>query len=238
MTLLGIVKSFCGLKGLPIPTTVMTNTDPSVVQIREILQRFPDDMMIRTTQRAGLAQANFTTNDAQEDQGSIHTIAPLGYLGIAPDTFFDSTTQLLVTGGMTSTEWGWQHARINAGPLFRYDVRGSRLYLSPKPPAGHPCFFEYYSSFYIQSSAGARQALFQADTDTTIFHDALPKAFLRWAYKAERGLDYAEDFATYEKLILSLVNKQGLGRVLTMDGHGAERAPGPGIVIPPGSWNL
>ena len=49
-----------------------------------------------------------------------------------------------------------------------------------------------------KSAAGSAQSSFLADTDLTYLDDKLFPLGLRWRFLKSKGLDYAEDFRTYQ----------------------------------------
>jgi hypothetical protein len=58
---------------------------------------------------------------------------------------------------------------------------------------------------------------------------------LRWRWKKEKGLDYAEDMRTYEMQIKDELGRDGGKQILQMDNLTTKR---PGISVPDGNWNL
>jgi hypothetical protein len=59
---------------------------------------------------------------------------------------------------------------------------------------------------------------------------------LRWRWKKEHGLEYAEDFRTYEGEVANALGRDGGKPILYQDGT-APRAK-PGVIVPEYSWNL
>ena len=58
---------------------------------------------------------------------------------------------------------------------------------------------------------------------------------LRWRWKKEKGVDYAEDFRTYESQVKDALGRDGGKPILNM-GMDCNRGARPGIFVPQGSW--
>jgi hypothetical protein len=61
-------------------------------------------------------------------------------------------------------------------------------------------------------------------------------AGLKWRWKKEKGLDYAEDLRTYETQVKDAMGRDGGKRVLNMNGCPSDAMPG--VFIPQGSWQV
>ena len=74
---------------------------------------------------------------------------------------------------------------------------------------------------------------FTLDTDTTLLPEDLVIQGLRWRWKKEKGLDYAEDFRTYEMQVKDAIGRDGGKPTLHLDGSESGK---PGVFVPAGSW--
>lgn len=67
-------------------------------------------------------------------------------------------------------------------------------------PTGETISIPYISKKWILDVDGVTtKATWAADTDSPMFNDGLFRLGLRWRWKETKGLDYAQDFDTYEK---------------------------------------
>lgn len=64
----------------------------------------------------------------------------------------------------------------------------------------------YISKNYARSESGTAKAGFESDDDEFVLDDRLLTLGLIWRWKAQKGLEYAEDMATYE---MALSRAQG-----------------------------
>lgn len=231
-TLLEIVQEFCGRTGLSISSSVVNSGDTQLVQIRYLLNEVCEELTGESWQVA-TQEAVFTTV-AGEAQGSIATLAPNGFQSIIEGTFFDRTLRRPMFGGLTASEWQERKALVNPGPFYQFRLVRDQLYFMPAPPAGHICAFEYHSSYVIKGDNGIAKAAFTSDTDVFLLSKKLILAGLRWKWKNEKGLDYAEDFRRYETIRTEELGRDKVPRTLRMDG--SDNGFRPGIWVPSGNW--
>lgn len=75
-------------------------------------------------------------------------------------------------------------------------ILGGQLQFYPAPSSG--ASYPYVSGWYARSETGTAKAAFDADTDTFILPERLLTLGLIWRWKAQKGLEYAEDLNMYE----------------------------------------
>lgn len=234
-TLLSVVQDMCGRQNIPVPATVYGTNDTQVRQIMRLLEEEGNDLASRHPWERLTIEASFTTL-AAADQGTIASIATNGFRSIKNETIWDRTTVLPVCGPMSAAEWQARQALSIVGPQYRYRIRGGHLLVSPTPPAGESWYFEYETKYWITDSGGSTyRNRFGADDDIILLPDDLTLQGLRWRWKKEKGLDYAEDMRTYEMQVKDAMGHDGGKPRLRMDGSANTRQPG--ISVPTGNWN-
>lgn len=237
MSLLTLVTQFCQRTALPVPAGVMAGTDAQTLQVRALLEEELEDLASRGTwERQQLEQSLTTT--ATEDQGAIAALASTGFRWIINQTIWSRDRHLPVAGPLDARQWQGLKALFVNGPYYRFRIRGGRLLVNPVPPAGESWFFEYVTKHGILDVDGTttKQA-FTADTDTVLLPEELVLMGLRWRWKAEKGLDYAQNFDTYEKQVADALGHNGSKPTLHMD-EMAQRDAQPGIFVPNGTWSV
>jgi hypothetical protein len=236
LTLLQTVVHFCERTNLSSPATVIGSADTQVVQIKALLEEIGIDMASRVAWEGITFQATHTTI-ANEDQGAIATIATNGFKYIKNGTLWDRTDRLPVLGPLSPQEWQALKALVTTGPRYRSRIRGGRLLVDPTPTAGHSWAFEYVSKNWILADdLTTYRQFFGDDDDTILLPDTELLQGLRWVWKREKGLDYAEDFRTYENMLKDAAGRDGGKPTLRMDGGGG--GPRPGVMVPSGNWNV
>ncbi len=235
-SMLTIVQRHCQRTGLPVPTTVYGSSDTLTQQILGLLEEEGRDLSMRVDWESLTLEATHTTL-AAEDQGAVTSIATNGFRHIKNQTIWDRSNGLPVCGPMDGVEWQAQKALTTTNPRYRFRIRGGKLLVNPTPPAGDTWAFEYVSKNWITDSTGVTyQEYFGADGDLVLLPAELLLMGLRWRWKKEKGLDYAEDFRTYEMQVKDQVGRDGGKPVLSMSD--SMQNVRPGIFVSPGSFDL
>lgn len=235
-TLLSTITTVCERLGQPVPATVMGNTDKQVVQMRALLEEGLDALSDRAAWERLVNQATHTTL-ATEDQGAIATICANGFRYIINDTFWDRDSKLPVCGSVSPQDWQLIKAMVVNGPRYQFRLRGGNLLVNPVPTAGLNWACEYVSeNTILAADLTTYKKRFTADTDTILLPDQVVQLDLRWRWKKEKGLPYAEDFNAVEALIANATARDGGNPTLQMDVPNRDVIPG--IFVTPGSWPL
>jgi len=243
MNLLEIVRDHARRQGLPVPAAVASSPDGYAQQCLGLLNEFCDDLNTRKLWQSNAREASWAAT-ATESQGPIRTLAPDSYEGIIPGTAYQHSHQRPMES-LTPQEWQLRKIRNFTGPTVAYRIRGDALLMNPIPSAGEIFSFEYYSSAFVYypgqsgivTSPPKYRRYWENDLDTSVIGPDLAIAFLRWAWKREKGFDYAEDFVKYERMLVTKSARQDSPQAISMDGCGG-RSGRPGLIIPEGSWNL
>ena len=235
MSLLTVIQYVCGRTNIPKPSAVMANiADTQLLQLVSLLEEEGRDLSQRGHWQGITFEATHTTT-AAEDQGTVVSIATNGFRAIKNGTFWDRSANLQILGPLTDEEWQRLKAMSTSGPRYHYRIRGGKLLINPVPTASLSWAFEYISKNWILGVDGVTyKQYFTLDTDTILLPEELVIMGLRWRWKKEKGLDYAEDFETYEKQVKQALGEDGGKPRLYM--AGGPRDAQPGVFVPQGSW--
>ncbi len=236
MSILTVIQYVCGRTGVPVPNTVLGTTDQQVLQMLRLLEEEGVDLASRGPWQGITFEATHTTT-AAEDQGAVTTIASNGFNYIKNGTFWDRSSKLPILGPLSDQEWQTLKGLSTTGPRYHYRIRGGKLLINPTPTASLSWAFEYVSKNWILGVDGTTyKQYFTLDTDTILLPETLVLMGLRWRWKKEKGMDYAEDFRTYETQVKDALGRDGGKKTLSMAGGQAQARPG--IFVPDMSWNL
>lgn len=238
MNLLEAVQKFCTRTGLPKPMSVAASNDSQITQIMGLLNEVVEDIVNRWNWQTLVVEVDFTTISGG-DQGNFFTICGLGkseFREVINQTIFNRTMRLPVYGPLTPIQYQARKALPTMGPFYNYRIRSDRLLFDPPAAVGHLCAFEVYSRLAVASISNVKQVAFELDTDEFLLDEYLLLAGLRWKWKSEKGLDYAEEFRRYEEMGANLAANDGSKPVLSMSGGSTDYSPG--ILVPPGNWNV
>ena len=136
-------------------------------------------------------------------------------------------------GAVTPQDWQARKAFNVSGPIYSFRLRGGKLLVTPALPANHTISFEYNSGAFVRAADGTPKPYWTVDTDTCVLDDSLPLSYLRWAWKKEKGLDYAEEFAKYERLVATKLSRDKSADAVNLSG--CDNSPRPGIWVSAGN---
>lgn len=236
MSLLTMIQGAARTCGLPPPTAVVSSTDTQVLRLLQVAQTEGRFLSRRHDWKDIVKEQTFTSV-AAELQGALSSlITNNDYRKMVNRTAWNRTTQDRLGGPLGPVDWQTLQASSVAGPYYNMRVWRKNLYLTPAPSAGDTIAFEYVSKNWCQSSGGTEQAAWAADDDTGILDEELMEQGVVWRYLRATGLDYAEEFRTYEYMVADAWASDGGGsKVLHSDGVGSPR---PGARVPEGGWSL
>lgn len=198
MSLLTCVQSVCRRVGIGAPATVIGASDDLTLQLLELAQEGVEEISKRHGWRELRVLTSFQTVAAMAQPGSL----PADYDRMAPGkTMWNQAQRLPVAGPANASDWARLTAlQLVSGPNLVYRLAGSALNLYPVPPAGQTVSFEYVSKRPVVAVDGTTfKTVFTADTDTTRWPEHLLTKDLRWRWKAAKGLNYAEELASFER---------------------------------------
>lgn len=244
MTLLTIVDKFTKRTAIPVPTVVIGNTDPQVKQILTLLEEECIELAARHPWKSLLNECTFVTL-ATESQGTLASLGSgpattNGLRYVLNNVMWNRTDSTRIWGPVDPKDWQAIKA-MTTGPYAQYRIRGTttgtqaHLLINPTPTAGHTVAFEYVTNNWCLNGS-TPSSVFVADGDTLLLAESLVAAGLKWRWKKEKGLAYAEDFNSYERMVTDAIGRDGTKKTLHMDS--AEQSAQPGIFIPPGNWPL
>jgi len=234
-TLLQLVNEFADRNGQPQVGAIFGTTDPGVRQYRGLMNELCDDFVTRAMWQWNIRETIITTGST-ELIGSMFELAGPDYKGIVPRTFWDRTNSRPVEF-INFEQLQVRKAANTAGPYNEVYLKQNNLYTWPAPTAGLVWACNFYSRHFVISNDGATTYRYwHADDDLWFSDDAIPLAWLSWKWLQKKGLDYAEEFAAYERLLQSFGGTDAPKPTLRLDNP--EPVVRPGILVPSGSWNL
>lgn len=231
-TCLQIIQTACRRIGILAPNAAVGSTDPQIIQLLAISEEEGQELEERYNWQGLQTEATFTTV-AAELQGTLATIAP-GFESIVNDTIWNRSLRRPVYGPSTQQVWQQDKAMQLNGPFNSFRIKNDQILFYPAPAVGQTCAFEYNTKNWISTSLGGTSETWTNDADTPLIDDRIVTLGTIWRWKAAKGLDYAEDFAKYERRVMDKMAKDAGKPTLSMDG--AQWEIQPAILVPRGSW--
>jgi hypothetical protein len=195
-TLLELVQDIIG--DLPISTTVSVvvgSSDPTISQIRRLIQREGNELVSKNEWSRVLAAWTFTV--ATDPQTETY---PSDYERLRKrSSFWRSGSNLTpLSGPVPPDNWHYIETNASSFPGFWRPFGNGVEFIGV--PIGETVTAEYVSKNWILAADGeTTRATWAADTDTSMLPDTLLTLGVVWRWKQSKGLEYAEDMATYER---------------------------------------
>jgi hypothetical protein len=237
MSLLTLIQQTCRAPGvnLPRPNAVATSTNDTVLQLLELANEEGVELSRRGEWQALRRTASFTSV-ATNIQTSLATAAPF-FDYMINDSFWDQTLRRPLFGPLTVQEYQQQVSMFSIGPWYQYIILDGDIVFVPAPSAGDTCSFAYMTTAWCTDSTGASpQTAFTADADVSLLDEQIMKLGIIWRWKQGKGLDYAEDYAKYERMLEQALGRDASKPVLNAGGVTYDVMPA--ILVPAGSWNV
>lgn len=133
-------------------------------------------------------------------------------------TTWDRAFRWQMLGPLEAQEWQVLKSGISpTGPRRRFRVMENKWWVDPVPIGPETIVFEYYSNSWCQSSAGAAQSFWNADTDYYSLDDECFVLGLKWRFLAAKKLDYTQEKETYDRLVQRIMGRNGANRDLPLN---------------------
>ena len=218
MSLLTLIQGVCGVLSLAQPSAVVGSTDRQVLQLFALANEEGRDLASACAWQALVEEQTFVTVATPAQA----TAVPADFDRFIPNSFFNRSTRREMTGPITPRQWQWIQAQpVYSTAFLMFRERTGQFLISPTPPAGQTIAYEYVSKNWCKSASNANpannpQAAYAADADVAYLDETLMALGLRWRFLRAKGLDYAEEMATYERQKEQAIARDGGASALTM----------------------
>lgn len=238
MSLLTTLQGAADIVGLTRPAAIITSTDPAVRRMLALANVEGQELARRHEWTVLIREATWTTL-AAESQGTLANIASdldqENGARIVNETIWNRSTDLRLAGPVTSQRWQRMKATTVTGPYSEYRIRAGTLYLYPAPTAGQTGAFEYITKNWCQSSGGAGQSAWAADTDTGVLSEHLMKLGVVWRFKQSNEMSWENDYQIYNNAVQMAIAHDGTKDTIDF---GEREDFRPNLTVSEGSWNL
>jgi hypothetical protein len=209
-----MVREAALLVGLSEPDTVMAATTDEIKQFRALAQQEGDELS-RWYDWRKLKTGATITGDGTTTAWDL----PCDWdRQLASDALWlDASPYQPLLGPISDQEWLAYQTAASAPsrPVWRYF--GDQIQTYPAIENGQAVKLEYRSAYWIASAdATTIRNAWVEDSDIALVPERIMKLGIVWRWKRAKGLDYAEEFATYEKERLKAERNDAGFRTLTM----------------------
>lgn len=235
MSLLTIVQGACGQLNLVQPSAVVAAVDLQTLQLLALARSGGKEVARRFDWQILTKEGTFNTAATEIQVTSVTTTFP-NFARIIDGTMFDRTQHRPIRGPLNEQQWQMRKAAAaQVGVELYFRIRGDSILFHPTPPASDAVYFEYISNKWCQSSGASLQAGWLADTDTALIDEELLRLDLVWRWLRAKGLDYAEEFRTFELAAIDIFGPDGGRAVVDMTGDTSAQW---GVNLPDGNWAI
>ena len=215
MSLLTIVQDACDLLSIPRPDSVEDSTDQQVRQLFVLANEEGRELSKGYDWQVLREQYTFTTVASAAQTSAV----PADLDHFISNSFFNRTTRRNIIGPITPQQWQAIQAQPQLNRVFLAFVqRHGQFLVTPTPAAGETIAYEYITKNWAYSDTDVPKDRFTADTDETFLDEWLFVLGLRWRFLKSKGLEYAEDFRTYQTQINQVMARDGGNSELSITG--------------------
>lgn len=230
MTLLTLVQNATDRLGITRPTSGVASTDQQVIQLIGFAQQEGKELAKRHAWQVMTKEQTFTSTAAETQTSAI----PSDFDRFIDDTFFNRTEKRKLEGPLSPQQWAFHKSVVATTLVEAFRQRGNSILITPTPTAGQTMAFEYVSTQWCESSAGVDQSAWAADIDVGLLSEELMTLGVIWRWQKAKGLDYAENFNTYEMQVAQAIARDGGKPTLQIGSAPRDGARRP--LIPDGNW--
>lgn len=234
MSLLSMVQNICPRIGLPVPSSVFGNPDQNYVQMQALLEQIGKELLSEYKWQALRRTSTWASLNAIS-QGSITTRAGADFKAIVNGTFWDLTLRRPIFGPLDDQDWQMLRAFVPGGPVYQYRIAANLIEINPTPPAGNQFSFIWESNWWVASAVGTPVGgTFTADSQISLLPEDMMEVGLQAYYKRAKGLAYADDLASFDRMVEKYKLRDGTKQQLSLDQPSRRLVPG--IFVPAGNW--
>lgn len=232
MTILTAVQNACAQLNLEVPSAVFSSLETDIISMQRLANVEAAELLRRHDWQAIRIQRAFVTVATEEQVG----ILPSDYNRMINGTFQNRTLNRPVWGPLTPQAWQREKALpIYTSPNYAFIERGNKILFTPTPAGGDNVYFEYISKNIVNDVGGVAKEYFTADTDTLNIDEKMLELGLIWRYKASKGLNYSQEFTTYDNMVSDQMAQEQPAQTISLDGRSPRYMYGM-PTIKEGSW--
>lgn len=235
-TLLETVKEFAKRQNVKIPISVVTSTDEQILQAWGLLNEEAAELATRGPWPQLTKTMTFQHARGPDYLAFSFDDSSLKYMFQC--TLWSTDRQLYVQQ-VTDQQWNEILANqvVPSDKVYRLAGEGIEIYPAPGEADEMYQFTAKYKN-HIRSSDGTTiDDRFNADDDVGLLPGDLYVTGLRWRWRMEKGLPYAEHFRMYEGMVLNYLSAATNAPEVRLDQEDSQ-GPWPGIMIPASNWPL
>lgn len=131
---------------------------------------------------------------------------PVDFDRFVPETFWDRSTNNLLSGPISSVEWGGLKVQTFSSQNKKFIFRNGAVLTQPIFDAGVDLAFEYVSNFWCENSVGDGLSSMVSDTDVLRLDSELVISIVKYEWLTSEGQPTSAAVAEAKAMITRLIN--------------------------------
>lgn len=152
-------------------------------------------------------------------------------------TFWDNRYRWALIGPITAQEKQiLRYGVVASGPRNKFYIRKNLMWLDPVPSEQFLIAYDYFSNAPIAKASGGYSNVWTSDNDTYLLDEDVFIQGLKWRFLRAKGLDYGEEYNSYEEDAARTIGRDGGSRDLPLGGNGYRNFLIGDANIPDANW--
>lgn len=211
MSVLTAIQGAALYLGLERPSQVYSATDRDALELGEIANEAAA-MIADEHDWQTLKRLETITGDGATTAFDL----PADFLRMPKDTeLWSSRLETPLTHVLSHNEWLQLQVQAADVVLNVWTILGGQVQFQPALASAETVKYYYQSTLWANDGA-ANTASFTADEDTFRLNERLLKDAIVWMWKAQKGLDYAEDLDRFNDVLSRRVAEDKGAKMLTI----------------------
>lgn len=225
MTALTIAQTAADEIGIDRPASLVGSTDNNARQMLALLNREGRELVRRYPWAALIREYVVTVTS-----GTSKYAVASDFSSLVDETMWDVTNRWPLIGPLSSDEWETLKRGIIVSTPRRvwrlvgktdgvYSAGATPFYVEimPTPDNSTDQFsYEYWSSGFARQNSDAALSVFDNDSDNPVLPEELFTLGLIWRWKRAKGLDYAQEFETYDRAVNIAISQDKSARPIDL----------------------
>jgi hypothetical protein len=196
MSLLTLCQGAASSLSLPAVTAIVGSSEANSALLLTLAKREGRELARRHDWQNIVVAHTWTTTATVAQSLAL----PSDYDRLVPDVeIWNRSSNTLLRGPTPSNIWMRLQSGISGGVTGWWRIIGNVLQVYPAPEASLTFALDYVSKNYCESSGGTDQSDWAADADLGKVPEHLVELGVTWRWLRAKGMDYAEELATYER---------------------------------------
>lgn len=195
-----------------LPSYVYSSTDPDIVELGLLANRVARDIaesydwQVLKTLATITGNGTTTAFDFEDDYERM----------LKKGNLWSSRLDRPYSPITDSDRWLEYQVRDFQPTIGMWTIYGNQIHFMPAPTSGETLKYWYISNLIVSPETGDNKATFTLDSDVFLLNENLLTLGMKYQWRSDNGLQYAQEKDDYETLLDRLITADKGPRVLTM----------------------